>query len=319
MPSKVFIHLALVIVAFTLGGLPVAAQNTAIRIDSENSTARLFLASSKNPDINVNVGVARVNGEVQWSAEDPARSVFDFTVYPAGEKEPGIGPDDKKPPKELPETANYTVITFRSKRVVPVMGGSLRVTGDLTISLVERIASYAPSEAYSGPIYGPAILHSVTREATFVFQHASTADTSVKGDTATWVASSVVVGEDFPELLNAVAATDWPVFVSDEHCVMPPNVGEDFSGPVCTGKTVDPLPRTDMHCAMPSTLGEGFSGEVCTGTPLEVATNGGTQNGMETRHHKGDAKEQLLAAEVEFQLALQVANTDFPHGGTSGQ
>lgn len=54
-------------------------------------------------------------------------------------------------------------------------------------------------------------------------------------------------------------------------------------------------------------------------TPLEVATNGGPQNGMETRRHKGDAKDQLIANEVEFQLAFQLANTDSPHGGTSGR
>jgi hypothetical protein len=37
---------------------PGLAQNAVWRIDSEHSAARLFLASSRNPDASVNAGVA---------------------------------------------------------------------------------------------------------------------------------------------------------------------------------------------------------------------------------------------------------------------
>ena len=62
---------------------PVVAQDTVWRIDSEHSTTRLFLASSKNPHAGDNVGVARTSGVIDHQAGDPSRSDFDFTIYPA--------------------------------------------------------------------------------------------------------------------------------------------------------------------------------------------------------------------------------------------
>lgn len=50
---------------------PVRAQDPRLRIDQEHSTARLFLASSKNPEAKVNVGVARISGVVNDIRDDP--------------------------------------------------------------------------------------------------------------------------------------------------------------------------------------------------------------------------------------------------------
>jgi len=108
--------------------------------------------------------------------------------------------------------------------------------------------------------------------------------------------SSVIAEEDFPELMNAVAATDWPIFVTREDCVMPSNVGEDFSGAACTGGRIDRLARTDVHCQMPSTVGEDFAGEVCTGTALQLARNA-AQDRFEARQHTGVDQDQLAASE----------------------
>lgn len=317
--KKTLGHLAFIITIIVLGGQPAAAQNTRTQIDSDHSTARLFLSSSNKPDSSINVGVARVNGEVRWNPNDPTQSVFDFMAYPADQNEPGVGPGDKQPRKNIPEGANYTVITFKSKHVVPVEEGALRITGNLTVTRVERIASYDPSEAYSGPTYGPAIVHSVTREAVFMFQPEKTIDPVTKEDPTTWVASSVVAGEDFPELLNAVAATDWPVFVSDEQCAMPWTVGEDFSGPACTGNRVDTAARTDVHCEMPSTVGEDFAGEVCTGTPLQMPTNDMTESKLEPQYHTGGATGQLTADQVNIELAVQLAQGDSAQASISGE
>lgn len=302
MLNKIF-KLASVATIGILAALPAAAQNAKIKIDSENSTARLFVTSSSNPDKSINVGVARLHGDVRWNANEPAKSAFDFTVYPA---------DQAKPGDSVGRTASYAVISFKSKRVEPVGYDAVRVTGDLTVSNVERVASYDPTEAYSGPTYGPAVVHSAKREVVFYFQQAKTADG--QDAPSNWVASSTVIGEDFPELLSAVATADWPVYVAEENCVMPSTVGEDFSGPVCTGTNVSTLPRTDIQCATPSTIGEDFSGEVCTGTPLQLASTDSL-----LQNHNADASHKLTANEVKIQLAVQLARREAARVGSTGE
>jgi polyisoprenoid-binding protein YceI len=304
---KILGYMVVVILAI-LACRPAMAQSIRLQIDSNNSTARLFLASSKQANVGINVGVARIHGVVSWNSSYPAQSVFEFTAYPADQSEPGVRPGDKEPGQFVPKTTNYAVIDFKSKRVVPVDQGTFRVTGDLTVTQVQRFASWDPSEAYSGPVYGPAVVSSTTEEATFVFSRAKVAGTPVEeGGPDKWEAYSVIAGEDFPELLNAVAATAWPVFVAEEKWVMPSTVGEDFSGPVCTGKTVDRLPRTDIHCEMPSTVGEDFAGDVCVGTPLQLVANNQT----------GKGKNQIAANEVKMQLAVQLTQEEPVHGGIS--
>jgi len=240
--------------------LPAVAQNTLWRIDSEHSTARLFLASSKNPDAGDNVGVARTRGVIDHEVGDPSRSDFDFTIYPAD-----------KPADESGKNPDYTVIRFKSTRVVPVNEETFRVTGDLTLSYVERSVTADPSEAYSGPLYGPPVHHSVTQEAVFEFHKLSPAGTQKATDNiAEWLASSTTIGEDFSQLLNVVSTTNWPTFVADERCVVP-SLGEDFSGPPCTGERVERIARADVRCEVPS-IGEDYSGEICTATsPVQVA------------------------------------------------
>jgi polyisoprenoid-binding protein YceI len=312
MLRKLIFSLAVIFGGILLSSQPVQAQANGFGIDSVNSTARLLLASTRKPGATINVGVTRVSGEVRWNAADPARSVFSFTAYPADDNAPGYGPEDEQLGPHSPTTANYTVINFKSRRVVPIEGGAVRVTGKLTVSHVERIASYDPSEAYSGPTYGPAIVRSASRTAVFVFKPAS----STKEPPSTWTATSVVTGEEFPDLLGAVAGADWPGFVNDEQCVFPSTIGEDFSGPACTGKTVDPLSRTDVQCAMPSSIGEDFAGETCTGKPLQYPSHTSTQQ-LEASDPSNSS--QLVANEVEFQLVLQLAHGESARAGASGE
>jgi hypothetical protein len=239
---------------------PVMAQDTVWRIDSEHSTARLFLASSKNPDAGDNIGVARTSGVIDHEAGDPSRSDFDFTIYPADKTadESGKNPD-------------YTVIRFKSTHVVPVNEETFRVTGHLTLSYVERSMTADPSEAYSGPLYGPPVHQSVTQEAVFEFHEVSPAGTQKATDNkAEWLASSTTIGEDFPQLFKVVSTTNWPTFVADERCIVP-SIGEDFSGPSCTGETVERIARAGVRCEVPS-IGEDYAGEICTATsPVRVA------------------------------------------------
>jgi polyisoprenoid-binding protein YceI len=258
---------AFVILVGIISVTPVVARDAAWRIDSEHSTARLFLAPSKSPHVNVNVGVARTSGEVGDIGDDPSESVFDFTIYPADETATPTPSGYRRSHETPPIAAAHTVITFKSKHVVPIGGGAFRVTGELTLTYIERSTTYDPTEAYAGPVYGPPVAHSEKREAVFEFQRmAASAMRARKQGAGELSGSSVIGAEDFTELFTAVSAMDWPVLVEDEHCTWPLTAGEDFSGPVCTGKTVEPLPRTDIHCEWPSTVGEDFAGEVCTGT-----------------------------------------------------
>src|ERR1700756_4578464 len=240
---------AVVAVAGMVSVAPAFAQDAVSQIDSEHSTARLYLASSKSPDTSLNVGVARASGAVKLSAGNAATPNFDFIIYPADQK------------SSLTKKPNYTVVAFKSRRVVPLTADTYRVSGDLTVTYVQRSVSYDPSESYSGPTYGPAITSSQTQPVSFEFRRAISPGNSANAE---WIASSTIYGEDFPELLNAVSSTVWPVFVSDEQCTTPANVGEDFSGPACTGEVVEVAARKDLRCDTPAMVGEDFSGEVCT-------------------------------------------------------
>ncbi|MGA3093152.1 MAG: hypothetical protein ABSD75_31535 [Terriglobales bacterium] len=251
------------VVLLVIGGmvaLPAVAQDTVWRIDSEHSTARLFLASSKNPGAGDNVGVARTRGVIDQEAGDSTRPDFDFTIYPADKTADESGSD-----------RDYTVISFKSTHIIPANEETFRVTGDLTLSYVEQSVTADPNEAYSGPVYGPPVHHSMTQEAVFEFHEVSPVGIQkAKDNTAEWLASSTTFGEDFPQLLNVVSSTNWPTFVADERCVVA-SVAEDFSGPSCTGETVERMARADVQCDVPS-VGEDFSGEICTLTsPVQVA------------------------------------------------
>jgi hypothetical protein len=282
---------ALMAIGSLMAVTPVKAQSTVWRIDSEHSTARLFLASSRNVDADVNAGVARANGTVIRTGGDLANPVFDFTIYPA-EK-----PDD-------------TVIHFKSTRVVREDRETYRVAGDLTLTYVQRSVTYDPNESYSGPVYGPAVTHSVKQQAVFEFHKVDpSAARPVKESSAEWIASSTINGESFPELLKAMATTVWPTFVADEQCVMPSTVGEDFSGPACTGERLETAARKDLNCDMPATIGEDFASEVCTptSTPMVVAPTRDNQQ-YALRHNNAEPR-VLVANEVKFQLDLRLTET----------
>ena len=310
----------LVVLSSLIFVAPAPAQTIVWRIDSEHSTARLFLASSRNPDATVNVGVARANGLVTRNADDSAMPDFDFTIYPADKTaslESFKQEEDNEKPGSEPD---YTVISFKSTRVVRVDKETFRVTGNLTLTYVERLATYDPSEAYSGPVYGPAVTHSLRQEAVFEFRQVnpSGAQAAKKGN-AEWSAFSTIRGENFPELLDAVSATDWPTFVADEHCVMPSTIGEDYSGPTCTGETVEPTPRKSLHCEMPATVGEDFAGEVCTQTSSPAVITDARENQWEARHHRSGEPNQLVANEVKIELDLHLTSADAAPERSSGE
>ncbi len=301
----------LVVLSSLIFVAPGLAQNVVWRIDSEHSTARLFLASSTNPDDAVNVGVARANGLVTRNADDSAAPDFDFTIYPA-DKTASLERFQQEQNNEKPgNEPDYTVISFKSTHVVRVDKETFRVTGNLTLTYVKRLATFDPSEAYSGPVYGPAVTHSVRQEAVFEFHRVNPFGArAAKDGNPEWSAFSTINGENFPELLDAVSATNWPTFVADEHCVMPSTIGEDYSGPACTGETVEPTSPKNLHCEMPATVGEDFAGEVCTQTSSPAVTTDAGANQWEARHHRTDEPNRLIANELKFELDLHLTSAE---------
>ncbi len=290
---------------------PLAAQDNSWRIDPAHSMARLFLESSKSPGTSVNVGVARINGEVDHVRDLPGDAAFDFTIYPADEASAQLSTGNKLLVGTSQEAPGYTVITFKSKQTLPTGGGACRVIGALTMMYIERDALYDPNKGYSGPVFGPAVYHSEQRDAVFEFHQVGKFPLrESKKSTAQLSGSIVIGGKDFPDLLTAVSSTDWPVFVADERCVMPSTVGEDFSGPVCTGKVVEPLPRVDIHCQMSATVGESFSGEVCTGTALKMTPGSTTGNYKGKSPRSSAVPGDLIADQVKIQLDMRLLPAD---------
>jgi polyisoprenoid-binding protein YceI len=306
---------ALVVLSSLIFVSPGLAQNAVWRIDSEHSTGRLFLASSSNLEATVNVGVARMNGLVTRNAGDSAMPDFDFTIYPADKTASRDLLQQEQNNKEQGRDPDYTVINFKSTHVVRVDTEAFRVTGDLTLTYVESVATLDPSEAYSGPVYEPAITHSVRQEAVFEFRQVdpSGAQAEKKGN-AEWFAVSTISGENFPELFEAVSTTNWPTFIADEHCVTTSTIGEDYSGPACSGETVEPAPRKDLHCEMPTTVGQDYAGEVCTQASSHVVTTDVGENRL-----RSSEPSQLIANAVKIELDLHLISTNVAPGRRLGQ
>ena len=302
--SRLFQALILV----TLAGIPcasgVCAQTTVWRIDPVHSTARLYVASSHRQGARINVGVARLSGEVLQNADSPLPRTFAFQIYPADRTARTAQPQEQTGVPANAGRSPTTSIRFKSKSVELLDANSVLVAGDLTATYISRDAEYDPSKGYSGPTFGPPITHTAKREVRFVLRVLSGAG-SKKGNPE-WSASSAVAGDVFPELWNAVVTTDWPAFVLGEQCTMPSGVGEDFSGPKCKGKIVEPEPRTDAQCTTPSQVGEDFTDSVCSGTPLPAIPK------SEESHHLGKGQatgssDQTMANEVEIELVVWLA------------
>jgi len=96
----------------------------------------------------VNVGVARISGLIDRNDGDSKDSDFDFTIYPADETVAPTLSNDKKSYQDLPIAAASTVITFKSQQVAPTDGGEVRVSGELTVTYIERSATYGPTSIW---------------------------------------------------------------------------------------------------------------------------------------------------------------------------
>ena len=293
-----------------LTATPAAAQGTVWRIDAAQSTARLYVTASNRRDARINVGVARLTGNILQGDGSVLPATVAFQIYPADKNPKLRKPDGALPSSETQIRANSTTIAFRSRTVQLLDQKSVLVRGDLTATYVSQTADYDPSRGYSGPVYGPPVVHSVKREVGFVFRTAASAGKrEAKKGSIEWSASSVIAGDLFPELWNAVVTTDWPAFLVNEPCNPPADTGEDFSVPPCTGRLIEPVPPTDTHCDMPSSVGEDFSGATCDGTPLPVVPKREKQSHMKSRQ-SNKSSDGNMANVVEIELVLRLARVN---------
>jgi hypothetical protein len=188
--------------------------------------------------------MARVTGKVKLDTNDLDQSAFDLRIYPAEEDwANALSPEGNLPVGYVPDANDHTLLTFRSNHILRTQGGGLEVTGDLTLTRVERSATIEPSEAYAGPVYSDPVVRTETRETTFVIASvdaplvpASSTPTAVENKEPRWVSALAHVGyEDFPELFSALTETNWPLAVEYGNCQIPSTISEDYSGALCSG------------------------------------------------------------------------------------
>lgn len=238
-------HTAVVAVAVILGlgvlglGAPdkPASLTGSWRVDNRQSDAKLITDATTDygkTKINVTLGFARLSGTVKMDDADPAKSSVEFRFYPAMSMTPSIDEGGKFLKEWLQNPANQTLVCFHSKRVVRTPDGRLQATGDLVVTRVDRNVEVTPSEAYAGPVYGPPMVHRVSREETFVFDLRDSKGNGQKVGGIQASGSTKMAREDFPQLVKTVVSTYWPPLVQDEDCQVPDG-NEAYSGSRCTG------------------------------------------------------------------------------------
>jgi hypothetical protein len=260
------------VAVFTIAlGAQSFAAGRSWKVDSGHSEARISVGSPSNPN-SQNVGVALADGKIDLTAGNPAASVVDLNLAAAS------------------NGTSETKIAFKSTSAVE-HDGEVDVIGDLTLTRIERTATYNPSEAYAGPVFGEPVTHVVTRQVVFVFPSAELAQQSA---TAKVSGTALIGRENFPELLPAINNVNWPPVVQNETC-QAPSVGEDSAGPSCTGVVAEAV---DPVATLPS-AGENYHGSEITAPAgnqvkivLSLQLNGEGSAGATEADRSGDEIEE---------------------------
>jgi hypothetical protein len=215
--------------------IPACAQDI-WQIDPKHSVATLSLGSGANQ---LQIGLARVSGEVVFESSDPGDPIVTLKVFGDARK------------------ADYASMSFISKSSALTADGKLTIIGDLSVIHVERSVTMEPSEAYAGPQYGHPVTYTNTRQVTVVFSdpHGLASQSGVMH----FLGTSTVSREDFPQFLDALTLADWPTqLINDEKCKTPSMIGEDYHGADCTGAVIANVSNAVVSTGAPS--GEGYYG-----------------------------------------------------------
>jgi hypothetical protein len=243
------------------------AQNNWL-IDPNDSIATLSLGSEVNA---LQIGVARVSGQVVFEASDPSDPTVSLKINSGNEAE-----------------AEYATMSFVSHRCARRSDRKLVIDGDLSVTRVERSVTSDANEAYAGPQYGEPVAYTDTRPITLVFSDPR--GIAPQGSMMQLSGTSTVVREDFPQALDAIALDDWPSqLINGEKCVNPSTIGEDYHGAECTGTVVASVHNAVIPTGASS--GEGFYGFVPVVTPdrdkgtiaLQLALRQGSPSNIASR------------------------------------
>jgi len=231
--------LALGLITLGIAGKSTPATSGSYQVDAQHSSVQLITDGTTDwgkKKINFTLGFARINGGWNLDEANLDQSKLDLHMFPADSTAPVLGEDGKLKASWVADLANHTLVCFHSKKFVRTPDGKLQVTGDLVITRIDRNVELDPNEAYSGPVYGPPMVHRVVREATLLFDI-----TPASGQKGALNASGTTSTsrEGFPELVRAVLATNWPPVVMDEQCTNASGGTEDYRGARCTGTFMD--------------------------------------------------------------------------------
>jgi len=230
---------ALGILALGVSGRPSSVTGS-WQVDARHSDVQLITDGTTDygkKKIDITLGFARVNGDVNFDGDDPTKSSFELHIYPATSMAPSIEEGGDLKAHWLENMANHTLVCFHSKKVERTADGRLQATGDLVATRVDRNVEATPSEGYAGPVYGPPMVHRTVHEGTFVFDVPAVSGQGHKGGMVA-AGSTKVFEEDFPQLVKAVVDTFWPPVVQDEKC-QTPAASEAYSGLKCTGTSLE--------------------------------------------------------------------------------
>jgi len=237
------------------------ARSELTRVDPRHSTVSIFLHRKAGDSPPLNVGIAMVSGTANWDHDNPAKSDFRLYVFPAGQDSHLLNSDGSFRKDGFENLARYALMTFRSKSCTLDPSGRLIVTGDLTVTHVERETTAEWSIAYSGAQLGDPVVHSLAHEVRLVVQDGSSAPApkwpAVKPDL---LASIRTNDKEFHGIKNGLIDAVWPIVVLDERCEPPPAIASAdmraYQGANCSGTPV--LPATSGE--MPAWSDQGYSG-----------------------------------------------------------
>jgi len=233
--SGIGLMLSLLMLAVAIASTLAHAEDNAWTVDGEHSAVRLSLGSGPK---SVEVGVARVSGNVSFSGEGAADPVVNLSF--ASDQKQGADPVE---------------ISFKSKRSMMTEDGKIAVSGDLSVTRIERSVYLDPNEGYYGATYGEPVATTATRKVTLLLP----SDAHPNLQSAKISAFTKISREYFPQLLTALSPGNFSnVIVQDGSCTVPAVTGEGYYGTTCTGTSVE----TATNSVAPSTpaSGEGYFG-----------------------------------------------------------
>ena len=252
--NKVGLMVLLLALAASITSIPAHAQDDVWKADKEHSIARLSLGSGTNA---VEIGIARINGHVIYNGTESGNAVVKLNISP-----------------ENGQRADYSEISFNSKRSMLTPDGKVAVIGELALTRVERAVTLDANEGYYGAVYGEPLVQTETREVTLLLPAQRPA---LENETVQLPVSVTVTREYFPQLLSALAPGSWPMaVVEDQNCSSPSGLpGEDYAGAACTGTTVST--RTSQVASGTPAVGEGYYGfapaTLADGGEINIAMN----------------------------------------------